>query len=104
MGQFDVHRNPNPATRSTYPYLVDVQSPLFENLATRVVIPLAISMDSGDVLERLTPHMVVDGDRLLLMTPQLAGVAPGALGEFVTSLADQRDLIVGALDFLLTGS
>ena len=40
MAQFDVYRNPNPATRARIPYLLDVQSDLLEPLATRVVVPL----------------------------------------------------------------
>jgi toxin CcdB len=40
MGQFAVYRNKNPHTKSTFPFLVDVQSDLLESLQTRVVIPL----------------------------------------------------------------
>ncbi len=66
MAQFDVFRNPNPGTRASYPYLLDVQPPLFRDLSTRVVIPLAIASTEREAM--------------------------------------QRDLIVNALDFLLTGS
>jgi|OM-RGC.v1.030236535 CcdB protein. len=104
MAQFDVFRNPNPGTRASYPYLLDVQSLLFRDLSTRVVIPLAIASTEREAMQRLTPMLEVRGERLLLMTPQLAGVTLDALGEFVESVADQRDLIVNALDFLLTGS
>ncbi len=40
MPQFAVHRNTNPATRSSVPFLLDVQSDLIEELGTRVVVPL----------------------------------------------------------------
>ncbi len=40
MAQFDVYPNPSRTSKTYYPYLVDVQSPLLRELATRIVIPL----------------------------------------------------------------
>src|SRR6266850_1795064 len=40
MAQFDVYRNPNPATRNRVPFLLDVQVGLLDSLATRIVVPL----------------------------------------------------------------
>ncbi len=47
MSQFDVFDNPNDNTNQSMPYLLDVQSDLLDNLATRVVVPLiaASAMD-----------------------------------------------------------
>jgi hypothetical protein len=36
MAQFDVHRNPEPATRDRVPYVVDLQSDLLADLQTRL--------------------------------------------------------------------
>jgi toxin CcdB len=41
--QFDVYPNPSPRMRAVYPYLVDVQSDLLSSLATRMVVPLAVT-------------------------------------------------------------
>lgn len=41
--QFDVHENPSPRMRDAYPYVVDVQSDLLSSLATRMVVPLAVT-------------------------------------------------------------
>ena len=43
MTQFDVHINPNPATRKAIPYLLDVQADLLDTLATRVIVPLPLA-------------------------------------------------------------
>ena len=40
MAQFDVYKNSNKNTQGAYPYIVDIQSPLISELATRIVIPL----------------------------------------------------------------
>lgn len=41
MAQFDIYRNPNPASANTIPYLLDVQSYLLSHLITRMVAPLS---------------------------------------------------------------
>jgi toxin CcdB len=104
MAQFDLYRNVNPATRSRMPYLLDVQSDLLEPLATRVVVPLCKPETlAGKPAEGLIPEFEVEGRRLLLLTPELAGVHRKALGERVGNLASERRAIIGALDLLFTG-
>ena len=44
-----------------------------------------------------------DGRKLLMLTPELAGVSRRALGERVTNLAIERAAINAALDLALTG-
>ncbi|MFN2374903.1 MAG: CcdB family protein [Candidatus Binatia bacterium] len=104
MGQFAVHRNPNPATQSEFPLLLDVQNDLLSDLGTRVVVPLcAPTLVGGKAITSLTPELRVQGRRYLMITPQLAGVSRKALGEQVADLSAHRDAIVGALDFLVNG-
>jgi toxin CcdB len=104
MAQFAVHRNPNPATRSAIPLLLDVQSDLLESLATRVVIPLyKAAADQDRAIERLTPRVEVGGAPYIAMTSELAGIPRKSLGAQVADLAHRRNDIVAALDFLFTG-
>jgi toxin CcdB len=99
-----VYRNKSPRTKSTFPFLVDVQSDLLEQLQTRVVIPLTRTAGlAKKPLSHLTPALKFDGESYLLMTPQLAGVARSDLGAPAGSLAAERDAIVAAMDFLLAG-
>jgi len=102
--QFAVHRNKNPHSKATFPFLVDVQSDLLDELNTRVVIPLTKAAGlARKPLSHLTPTLSFDGDAYLLMTPQLAGIARADLGPQAGSLLEQREKIMAALDFLLTG-
>jgi toxin CcdB len=104
MAQFDVYRNPNAATRTRVPYLLDVQSDLLDSLATRLVVPLCKpEVVSGKPAERLNPAFEVEGRKLLMLTLELAGVSRKALGERVTNLAAERNAIIAALDLALTG-
>jgi toxin CcdB len=104
MAQFDVFENRDTASRKRAPYLLDVQSELLADLATRVVIPLARqSRDGLAEIERLMPAFEIDGVALTLVTPQLAGVPRAILGARVASLADRRHDIIAALDVLISG-
>jgi toxin CcdB len=104
VAQFSVYRNKNTRTKATFPYLVDVQSDLLEPLNTRVVIPMtkAAALTRKPV-SHLTPEVSFNGDRYVLMTPQLAGVGRAELGPQAGSLLDERQTILAAIDFLLTG-
>ena len=104
MPQFTVYRNKNPRSKSTYPLLVDVQADLLESLQTRVVVPLTRTAAlTKNPLTHLTPAVAFDGENYMLMTPQLAGIARTELGAAVGSLASERQTIIAAMDFLLSG-
>jgi toxin CcdB len=104
MGQFSVHQNASPATRTAIPYLLDVQSNLIEELGTRVVVPLCpASSMKGKVVSNLMPILDVDGKQFVMLTPQLAGVPRRVLGPQVADLAAKRTEIIAALDFLVLG-
>lgn len=104
MAQFDVYRNPNRASRTRIPYLLDVQSDLLEPLATRIVVPLCKpDVLSGKPAERLNPAFAVDGRKVFMLTPELAGVPRRVLGERIANLAAERPTIVAALDLAITG-
>ena len=40
MAQFDVYKKPSTKTDKAYPFLVDVQNSVIDQLATRLVVPL----------------------------------------------------------------
>lgn len=104
MPQFSVYKNKNPKTRSTYPYLVDVQSDLLSDLGTRVVVPLIKRTAlTKKPIKNLMPIVRVDGQEFIMMVPQLAGIATGDLGVPTASAAQHRGDVVAALDFLITG-
>lgn len=100
--QFMVYRN-NSNNRA-YPYLLDVQSDIIDELNTRLVIPLFLLDEvSGRPARRLNPVLNVDGEDFLVMTHEMASVRHSQLGEEVVSVREQRQAIKNALDFLLDG-
>ena len=104
MAQFDVYRNPNPATRARIPYLLDVQSDLLDSLSTRVVVPLCKpEVLSNKLADRLIPAFDIEGRKTAMLTPELASVSGKALGERVANIAGERTAIIAALDLVFTG-
>jgi toxin CcdB len=104
MAQFTVCQNRNPQTRSAIPFLLDVQNDLLSDLETRVVIPLipAFAM-KGKTLGPLMPVLEIQGERFVMVTPQIAGIPKSELGAPVTRVQEYRFEVIAAIDFLLTG-
>lgn len=104
MAQFDVYPNPSKASRTLYPYLVDIQSSFLTDLATRIVIPLGKrSAFGGEPMKGLTLEISFEDQELLLLTPQISSVPEKHLKSPIGSLSHLRDRIVGALDLAITG-
>lgn len=100
MAQFSVYRNLR--DQGGAPLVVDLQAGLLKGLATRVVAPLRPEAFMRPA-RHLNPVFEIEGQRYLLSTAELAGVAAEVLGEEVTTLEGARDEIIAALDFLFTG-
>ena len=104
MRQFDVYANPSKHTRKAYPFIVDVQSDIISDLATRIVVPLGRKADfNSRHLNRLAPTIEYKEEELLLLVPQVASIPAKALKNPIGSLSHLRDDIVAALDFAITG-
>lgn len=102
MAQFTVYHNRNAA--SPAPYLLNVQSDLLSELRTRVVAPLyPVDALGGKAVSTLMPVFELNGEPLLMLTAQLAGVDKQELGDPVSDFSIHRSEIVAALDLLLTG-
>jgi toxin CcdB len=102
--QFDVYPNPSPRMRELYPFVVDVQSELLSRLATRMVVPLAVTTLPADELpRRLCPVLAVQGQNLVLTPFEAAPLDRRLLRARVISLKDRSHDIVAAMDAVLGG-
>ena len=102
--QYDVYPNPSPRMRDTYPYVLDVQSDLLKALATRMVVPLALtSLPASNLPRRLCPLLLVKGQSLMLVPFEAAPLDKRHLKSKVTSLRERADDIVAAMDAVLSG-
>lgn len=104
MPQFDVHRNTG-RQRENIPYVVLVQSALYDAYRRRVAVPLVRQSALGAVdSPQLNPVFEIENVRVVLHPLEIVSVANEQLGEFVVSLAGEGDRIAAALDELLTRS
>ena len=102
--QYDVYPNPSPRMRDVYPYVLDVQSDLLKALATRMVVPLALtSLPASNLPRRLCPLLPVKGQSLMLVPFEAAPLDKRHLKSKVTSLRERADDIVAAMDAVLSG-
>ncbi len=104
MEQFAVYKNENKNSKKTYPYFVDVQSDMLNELNSRIVIPLSSQKILNNLnVEKLCPVVEIDGSQFVLLTNQMTSVPCSILKTKVTNLEQYRWEILGAIDLLLTG-
>ena len=102
MSQFNVHRNAG-RHRNSIPFVVIVQSSLYDEYRRRVVVPLVDKSSIGKVTNpRLNPTFRINGQSVVLHPLEIVSVANENLGEFVQSLEGEGDSIIAALDEMLT--
>ena len=102
--QFDVFENPSPRMREVYPYVVDVQSDLLSALATRMVVPLAVTaLASQNLPRQLCPLISVNDKPLMLVPCEAAPLDKRLLKAEITSIRDRSHEIIAAMDAVLSG-
>jgi toxin CcdB len=104
MAQFDYYANTDKDTNKTYPYIVDVQDALLNELNSRVVIPLTplFSLEKS-YPKNLCPKITIEGKEYSLLTHQMSSISRRALINYEGSVAHNRAEIISAIDFLITG-
>jgi toxin CcdB len=107
MAQFDIHRNKG-MLKEAIPFVVVVQSSLFDSYRRRMVVPLVrrstLPKQSAIHGSRLNPVFKVKGLDVVLHPLDMVSVALGDLGDVAGSLSERGQDITDALDELLTRS
>lgn len=102
MAQFDVHRNTG-KHRDDIPYVVLVQSSLYDGYLRRVVVPMVRKAVLGKVSNpRFNPSFKIENVQVILHPLEIVSVPNELLGEYVDSLSSEGSRIMDALDELLT--
>jgi len=101
MAQFDVHRNRG-RSHDSIPFVVIVQSSLFDDYRRRVAVPLVDKSRVGPITNpRLNPIFRIKGTSVFLHPLEIVPIERDQLGELVGSLRDESDRVIAALDELL---
>jgi toxin CcdB len=102
MSQFDVHRNIG-KHKDAIPFVVVVQSAQFDSYRRRVVVPLVRASKIRKIAyAAFNPTFKVRGVSVVLHPLEIVSVPLDQLGDVVGSLIEESQLVVAALDELLT--
>ena len=100
MAQFDVHRNASRKTSHEFPYLLEIQSNLFEDSSRVVVTPLVLTSAVTEQDSTLNPEFEVEAACVSLFPLDISSMNKNSLGETVATLRLESERIVAALDLL----
>jgi len=104
MAQYHMHENLNQNSKTKYPFLLDVQTPLLSDLSTRMVIPLAKKEKiEKAVIGHLNPAILLHKKWYVVLTQQMAAVPGSQIGPAICDCSSARQEILSAIDFLITG-
>lgn len=103
MIQFDVHVNPIAQVRGPYPYVAVLQSPHEPPDGYCIVAPLASLANRSVPAGRLAPRIAIAGVDHALIVQRLGATPVRNLGAPKANIADHRDAILAAIDYLFAG-
>ena len=102
--QFDIYANRNKDTNKVYPFFIDVQNDLLDSLNSRIVVPLTPRQSvTNPYPENLCPQIELDNKHYLILSHQITSISVNMLKKQIGSVAEKRDEIIAAIDFLVTG-
>jgi toxin CcdB len=103
MTQFEVFANPITRARRAYPYVVVLQAEVAHIGRDRAVAPTVPRAALPAIPGRLTPVVRIKGKDFVLLVTSLTTLPATSLGTPVASLADRREGILAAIDYLFFG-
>lgn len=104
--QFDVYRNPSERTRDYQPYFMIIQHDYYDDLLTRLIIPLSYHNYLRGHVNAAAPLINIDFQRYFLNTAGITHVEKKKLHNknFVCNLRCARSTVIAAIDALVTNT
>ncbi|WP_316382982.1 CcdB family protein [Enterobacter mori] len=106
LRQFNVYRNTSTATREKLPYYMLIQDDCYDELATRVIVPLAKNNKLPLRQSHLAPRINIDFETFLIYSPMITNLNNDKINpkDFVCNLRNARHDVIAAIDRLLTNT
>lgn len=102
MAQFDIFANPSRNARSTYPYVITLQSDVSAGSRTAIVAPVA-QRHKADVDDRAIIPITIDGAPYSINLHAVSAIPAASLGTVVATSPEVRERLPRALDYLFLG-
>lgn len=102
--QFDVYRNPSNKTNKLWPLYIIIQHDYFDDLSTRIIVPLVSEKELILSQNRITPQVVVNKESFYIYTPAITFLDIKKINrsDFVCNISSARSEIISALDAIIT--
>ncbi|MEX5734515.1 CcdB family protein [Providencia hangzhouensis] len=104
--QFDVYRNPSAKTNKLWPFYLILQNDYFDDLTTRIVVPLVSTNDITLNKKRITPVLSIEHYNYYIFTPAITFLDTKKINkkDFICNAASFRSAIISALDAIFTNT
>lgn len=104
--QFDVYRNPSAKTNRLWPFYLILQNDYFDDLATRIVVPLVSKNDMALNKKRITPLIRINNSDFYVFTPAITFLDTKKINhkDFICNIASSRNEIISAFDAIVTNT
>ncbi len=106
LKQFDVYRNPSSQTKHSLPYFMIVQNDFYEDLPTRVIIPLMRNAHLPLWRHPLVPEVNIEFETFMLCSPMMTNLNNKLIKreDFICNLKSARGEVISAIDALVTNT
>lgn len=102
MEQFVAYENIG-GDRRTYPYLINMQHPIANELNHSLVIPVTGLINGVVVPKKVCPVVTIAGQNCVALTHMMAGIPCKEIGYPVQDLSSDGHKLRDAVDFLING-
>lgn len=104
--QFDVYRNPSDRTREYQPYFMIIQHDYYDDLSTRLILPLSYRNNLNGQFHPAVPLVNIDFQTFFLNTAGITHVDKKKLDNknYVCNLRSARSSVISAIDALITNT
>ena len=104
--QFDVYRNPSAKTNKLWPFYLILQNDYFDDLTTRIIVPLVSTNDITLNKKRITPVLSIEHSDFYIFTPAVTFLETKKIKkkDFIYNAASSRNAIISALDAIFTNT
>ncbi|MCU6671602.1 CcdB family protein [Enterobacteriaceae bacterium H4N4] len=106
LKQFNVYRNHSTATNKELPYYMIIQHDYYDDLPTRLIMPLGRRHNIPRWHQHLLPRINVEFDSLLIYAPMMTNLTNEKIDsqEFVCNVRLARQDVLAAIDALITNT
>lgn len=104
--QFDVYRNPSAKTNKLWPFYLIIQNDYFDDLTTRIVVPLVSKNDIDLNKKRITPLVKINKSDFYVFIPAITFLDAKKINnkDFICNVSSSRNEIISALDAIVTNT